>query len=1171
MRDDKLGAPPTGAKSPRTTWPGKASLTAMSVSAALACGLFAMPAAAAPAEAARGASSVNQALSAFLSPSLDAKPMARMWFPDAGAGADDEGLALVAKHIEDMAAAGFGGVEIAYLADDSDVSNEELATVGWGSENWKRILKTMLKTANQVPGGFKIDITITSHWPPVVNTIDPNDDAQQQQATYAYRKLTAADVAAGAASVPLPTQRTQDFSNSSDLRATFLFVDKLSAATLATVTAVSADGTPTFGLASLEDVTSATSAVPGAGSAAGIPDEATAAALGLDYQTDVIDKWGPEPADPDFDGKIDADGNRKRMADWQDEYSTDLSAVDLSGYSPSDGDGYAVGDLALIGSYHQGTGQVQSGGSSVTQHNRTYATDYFSAEGVQKIFDLWDENLLDDEMIALLEKNGKQGTSIFEDSIEIHKDGALWTADLLDENSALNGYESAVYAPVLAMGSSSMFDDSDEATRLIEDYNLTLGHLYETEHADLIKDWAASFGYTYRAQAYTLDGLDIAGAAATLDIPEGDNSTAGDGIRNLKAATNLTGQKLLSMETYTGGTIFSTWDEVAKVVNSDLSDGVNRSIFHGSAFARAFNGYESSWPGWNFFKVLRNGGFSTYDSRQIWWEDADTFSGYVARSQGVMQAGQAKSDLAVLIGSDAGYSIQSGNSLQEMMNAGYSYNILSQALLEEPAAIVEDGVLDPDGAEYKAVVIEDASKLSTSTVEKLVGYAGAGLPIVVLDTAPTRVYGTDKPDNNDADMLAAWTELTAMPNVTTVADQSAALAALDATGVTPNASYDAAFLEASSRVEGGTTFYYLFNAGTSIPSAASAGDTELKLVSAEGLSVGAQLLLGTGSTQEVVTVTSIAAPSGGGGGFPWEVNPWTVGIDGALTHDHASGDVLSGLAGQDVTLSGSGTPYVLDAWTGEFEPLAEYTRDGDTVTFTPEIGVEDAEFVVLVDDNGKQPHATEVSGGDLVVSSNKLVHHAFEPGEYEVTLADGSVKDVSVSSVPDDVSLADGWDLSLESWGPDAEANAVDPTESARTTVEFSDVALGDWSDLPATGEQLSELGVDSIDEVSGIGTYSTSFSLGKDWRDAGAVLHLEHGADMVTNVVVNGKVFDDVDQLSDTIDLAKALKVGENRIEITIDTTLERRYKTENGGAGSAATGLTGVSLDAYTITTLK
>ena len=94
-------------------------------------------------------------------------------------------------------------------------------------------------------------------------------------------------------------------------------------------------------------------------------------------------------------------------------------------------------------------------------------------------------------------------------------------------------------------------------------------------------EWTKSFGYTYRAQAYTLSGLDVAGAANAIDIPEGDNSTAGDGIRNLASAANVGDKEFLSMEALTSASDHPVWYEALREINMNLSDGINRIILHG--------------------------------------------------------------------------------------------------------------------------------------------------------------------------------------------------------------------------------------------------------------------------------------------------------------------------------------------------------------------------------------------------------------------------------------------------------------------------------------------------------------------------------------------------------------------------------------------------------------
>lgn len=50
------------------------------------------------------------AIEAFKDPNASEKPMARMWFPDAYAGIDDNDT--IAKQIQELADAGFGGCRI---------------------------------------------------------------------------------------------------------------------------------------------------------------------------------------------------------------------------------------------------------------------------------------------------------------------------------------------------------------------------------------------------------------------------------------------------------------------------------------------------------------------------------------------------------------------------------------------------------------------------------------------------------------------------------------------------------------------------------------------------------------------------------------------------------------------------------------------------------------------------------------------------------------------------------------------------------------------------------------------------------------------------------------------------------------------------------------------------
>jgi len=1148
----------------------------------------------------------NQAqniLQKFRNLEVDAKPMARMWFPDAGAGADDNDL--IGLQIRKMAEGGFGGVELALLADETTYTLEQAREVGWGTENWKNVLKKTLRAANAVEGGFKVDITITAHWPPVVSTIDPNDPEASQELSYAYEKIKASDFASRPVDVPLPTQKTTD-----GKRHPFYFTDTLVDAHLVKVSDVDSDGAPVLDFDSIIRVTD--SVTPYGGLATGIPD---------DLQSEA--GFGKRPSGSDFSGKFDSRGLRKRMADWQDFYRIDLKSMAQTLGKLNDDDDISAGDWLLFGTYRRGTGQVLSGGGVITMYPGHYVTDYFSREGIQKVLDFWNERLLSDpELLTLLKENGgKVGASIFEDSIEASHSGPFWTYDFLDELeedyadadrislvvALSSGREGMGGMPPFAMGMSRgenagppgmgdagrgagmefpgasqggmpdgapqggmpdgapqggmpdgtggpamgdagrgggmpefagpggpgmgseaesapkpVFGDSDAAERIVQDYNLKLGELYEKEHAAVISGWAAGFNYTYRAQGYSLTGLDIAGAAAALDVPEGDNATSGDGLRNLSSAVNLYDKKFLSMEAITTTKNAAPWQVILKVLNGNFSHGVNRVILHGSPYAKTFDNNHTTWPGWDW-----GGGsvgveqFTAWNQRQIYWEDVNIFSDYVARNQTLLQNGTAKVDLAVLNDTASSFSIKRGNSMQTLLDRGFSYNILSEAMLASENAVVSGGRLYADGPAYRALILNNATVLSTGAVQKILEFADSGLPVVIYQEAPSTVYGTETADNNDADLQRLVAQLEGRRQVAVASDQEGILAALAGFGVRASAQHDAPGLEVSRLFDrsDGTDYYYLFNNG--------------------------------------------------------------------------KGDLST-----TASFEGDGVPYIMDAWTGEAIPVARYTANGGSIAIPVALSGEESKILAICatpSQSGfptpEDRHVVSVSGGSVLYKKGRMVFQSNDAGSHAIGFSDGSQQTVAVEKSMGAVDLSGGWDLTLYSFGPDdspenldERKELIDPTRSRRTELVYRNISLVPWNALPAADAQLSQLStifktVTGMKDVSGIGYYTRSFTLPADWeKQHGAVLYFGHGEDMVTKVSVNGQVMDRIDQLGDRLDIGDCLEAGENTIEIKLDTTVKNRVSLEIGpptranpeNTGNTDNGLTSVRLVPYTETAL-
>jgi len=1099
----------------------------------------------------------------FNEPDAIAKPMARMWFGEASAGVDDSDT--IAKQINALAEAGYGGVEVAMLADDSDYTNAQSEYAGWGTPSWVSLLKKIYTAANAVEGGFIVDLTITSHWPPCLNTIDPNDNAASQEVALAMTKLTADMLAAGTARINLPETRTADSHS-----ANFIFTDSLTSAAAAKVTGIEGETvvvdfttlTPldtekmtVDDISGLEEGTYKT--IDGAyylGSAAGVPDEATCEKYGWIYSSEEEDsKWmtlskstvgvfGGAPEEgadlsASYNGKEDGSFNRARMADWQYRYAADVSGLGISG--ANDSPDIAAGDWVIIGAFCRGTGQMYSGRNGEehkqpTMLNRPYVSNYFDSVGIDVVAEYWDKYILSDaELVEMMKVNGAMGASIFEDSIEAASETNFWVFDILDEIEAHYGadYEYADQLPIVIAG----FVDNEEVGRMMamgfggeqkedylgfsnvdasvierieQDYFTLMGTLYNEQHCHVSNKWAESIGYSYRAQTYSLTGMDIAAAAASVTIPEGESGQNGDGHRQMRSAVNLYDKQCLSMEAITGAKIYDfNWEDVLFALTSNFSYGINHVIMHGSAYSKSLNGAGADWPGWDQFR----GSFGEpYTYRQIYWDKMHSVTDYVARIQAILQIGTAKVDVAVLVDNTAVFSSGRGNTFPTLLDNGYSYNILSESLLMSDNAQKTGGqVIYADGPAYKAIVLENITCLSAEGMQQLIKYAKDGIRIVSMNSNPSFVYGTEKGNETDANVAALYQQLLGSDSVTACDAEDQLVDALHDLGIYPYARYEIDGLEASLYQDDidGSNYYYLYN--------------------------------DTGITAGMLTAASAKK---------YKVDP----------------EYNRALTDEVITLTGTGTPYFLSPLTGEIEQASEYVDNGDgTVSIViDELKAACSKIVAITENTAKFPvpgvYVASVNADkadyDIVRVDGKLMFRSAVAGDYVVTLSNGKEKTVTIPENGKSVDLSnDDIHLVIDSYGPtypnasdmidERGIQTVDPSATTVTTVDFGSMPLTNWEEIPATPEQLGSMGVASMENVSGRGYYTVSF----DWDGSDAYLMLAYGNDQVTGVTVNGTVVTAIDNMTDKIDLGKMLKAGENTIEIELSSTLGGRAVVES------------------------
>ncbi|MFJ9037294.1 glycosyl hydrolase [Streptomyces sp. NPDC102406] len=172
---------------------------------ALAGAATALPLAA-PAGALAQGSAAEAAFRHLRAPAAAVRPKFRWWWPDALVDTGE-----IAREIRAIAAAGFGGVEIAAVTHSMD---EQLDTVrhGWGTEAWRAAIEAALREARK--RDVVVDLTIGPAWPAAVPSITPDSRAAAKELAHGIAVLAPGTTYEG----PVPAPVTEAGAGVTDRR-----------------------------------------------------------------------------------------------------------------------------------------------------------------------------------------------------------------------------------------------------------------------------------------------------------------------------------------------------------------------------------------------------------------------------------------------------------------------------------------------------------------------------------------------------------------------------------------------------------------------------------------------------------------------------------------------------------------------------------------------------------------------------------------------------------------------------------------------------------------------------------------------------------------------------------------------------------------------------------------
>ncbi|KAL9067682.1 MAG: hypothetical protein Q9157_006735 [Trypethelium eluteriae] len=703
--------------------------------------------------------------------------------------------------------------------------------------------------------------------------------------------------------------------------------------------------------------------------------------------------------------------------------------------------------------------------------NGSWAVDHFSALGAQIITNFWEQFVLTNGTRELLMSVGNYG---WEDSIEI-RENLFWTENYTTIFQIEHGYDITKYLPILfhqnnvGFGSAPpvwwVTDEPDFGNSHIADYRETLGTLYGTYLQTLTK-WANDYlDLQFSAQVSYNLAMDMLQNVPNVDAPEceslGFNHLI-DGYRQYCGPANLAGKRLVSTE------IGANPDEAYQLTLPELMWDVKRSIagsvtqfvFHGFPYSGPYG--NTTWPGFTTFDYEFS---EMHGPRQpAWPEFYQDPMNFTARLSYIFQSGVPKMDLAFYM------------KITTFPSIVRNY---------EPTDLEHAGNVDTVFARGEAYMI--------------LGYAyeylspeNFGLPGAYV------ANGVLAPENQ------AFKAMVIRANDSMTVDGTLGIAGLAQNGLPIIFTGGIPTYVAQYEPLNGTQWVgQILNSLTSLPN--------VHVVPYEGLADAV-------SSLGIEPLTSIKS---NGSWFTYWRRDDLVGADYVFVYNDATGAGLgNGYSEGSIKFASTGTPYVLDAWTGDQILIQNYTRSNASTTIPFQLAGNQSVIVAFADANSTISCAS---------SHSNLTTGPCTPATV--------VNDPSRPLPPPSSSSLDltDWTLVVEHWDPPTDLSDITPNATIKHNTTHQLTSLMPWASIPGLGANVSGRGYYTTTFTSPITNTSTtagSHSSSGVYIDFGAIYH-------TIRVSINGRPLPPLDPTWAKADISSYLVSGENMVEAVVSTPL--------------------------------
>jgi len=745
-------------------------------------------------------------------------------------------------------------------------------------------------------------------------------------------------------------------------------------------------------------------------------------------------------------------------------------------------------------------------GSDTHDYGYMLMMNHFSTAGADAIFAFWRTYLLTDEMVGMLRKYQMEW-DWFIDSLEIGRLGNYyWSNEMSGIFQERNGYDVTPYLPMLFDDSYSFEGIDADAVRNDMTNAMTEAYILFQQR---LSDNLATAGGALRAQVSYGAALTTSPAIRAVDVPETESlafKMSVEAMKLMSGGVHLSGAREFSSETTNWiGVDNASYVDQAYAVHQQMSAGVNRTVWHGFE-AEAASKKGLSWPN---SSVGIGSMFGSYNIPTSVLEPE--FSYHITLLQHILKTGTETVDVGIMqndyypidlrdIGDDKGL-LTRDHSLQ---NAGYTWECFDSSYLW-----AEDGRYGFQNADgslgnpmYRAIVVWDED-LSLDAAEALLKLVENGMNVVFL---------TDKAAATTGSLAADDTGLAGV--IAQVKSQGARVKTVDSTEEIVGALREMGVMPRMALVDA------------------------------------------------VATAPNKTMLAKSGGEFRSYDGLWTAMMrNGNANYYYVFNDSPDYQIATSASFEGEFTPYVVDTWSGQVRAVAQYRVDGGRTELDMALAPNDvAVYILRKGDTSDRLHVLNTDADFAAMADDgSLSVGAVKSGEYHARLSDGR-KTASAIETPA-VDWNGAWQVAIESWTRGDQYTVtetrdnIDPYTGELFTVEGStrhtateygygtkkeivfDGVIANDAMVPWKGMQAAGLSKIDLTAVSGVGTYTTSFTLPGQWNEANGIRVDLGKIDGMTGVTVNGRAFR-VDIVSDVVDISPALKAGENELVVKVATS---------------------------------